>query len=838
MRLSGFLFVFLLLISITSAFGQSKKRPTTIKGTVTDSDGNPVDGVQVTVGSFFTLTDEAGNYELDIYDGDRLIAGFINFAYIPDTVMFSIQKGELKVINKQIKLRTNMLADAEVQDRKSRFEGGVKIDPRTLESYAGTGSAVEGILKSLPGVNSNNELSSQISVRGGSFDENQIYINGIEVYRSFLVSNGQQEGLSIINPNMVENIDFSAGGFEARYGDKMSSVLDITYRKPTEFGLAAEASLLGGSLTYEDRLVNDRLAVLVGGRYRTNQLLLGSLDTEADFRPRFTDIQAYLNYTLTDEWDISFLGNYSKNLYQVIPSTRNTDFGTFQEALRLTVFFDGQEDYDFTTRFGALSAVNRPSNNLELKYTASVFQTTEQEYFDVIGAYRLGELNNNLGSDDFGEISFIRGVGGFQNYARNNLDIIVANAAHDGLLDKGDVSWRWGLKYQYEDIIDRYKEWEMIDSAGYSIPHKPSFGYDSLIVTQDTIIDGQRIPLGGVVYSTLDTSAQNLTLFESYNSSEVVQSSRIMAYVERSQLFERNGHDFFVNLGLRAHYWTFNNQTVVSPRLSFSWHPDGKRDMVWRLASGLYYQPPFYREMRNLEGGLNEDIRAQRSMHFVLGNDYQLKLWNRPFKMVTEVYYKDYNSLIPYDMDNVRIRYRAENNSKGYAAGIDYRINGEFVNGVDSWFSLSLLKVEEDIQGDGAGYVPRPTDQRFSAKVFFQDYLPRDPTFRVSLTGTYATGLPFGPPQAEPKDKDFRIPAYRRVDIGFSKVLKLEGKTYKSKFLNTFSTLYVTLEVFNLLATNNTVSYLWIKDISTAREYAVPNYLTGRLLNLKLVAKF
>ena len=846
LRLSGFLLALSFLISINTAFGQSKKRPTTIKGTVTDTDGNPVDGVQVSVGSFFTLTDEAGKYKLDIYDGDKLIVGFISYAYIPDTVMFSIEKGELKTIDKQIKLLPNMLATAEVEDRKARFEGSVKIDPRTLENYAGAGSAVEGILKSLPGVASNNELSSQISVRGGSFDENQIYINGIEVYRSFLVSNGQQEGLSIINPNMVQNIDFSAGGFEARYGDKMSSVLDITYRKPEEFGLAAEASLLGGSLTYEDRLLDKRLAVLVGARYRTNQLLLGSLDTEADFRPRFTDIQAYLTYTLTDEWDISFLGNYSKNLYQVIPSTRNTDFGTFQEALRLTVFFDGQEDYDFTTRFGALSAVNRPSNKLELKYTASVFQTTEQEYFDIIGAYRLGELNTNLGSDDFGEISFVRGVGGFQNYARNNLDIIVANAAHDGLYDNGNSSWRWGLKFQHEDIIDRYKEWEMIDSAGYSIPHRPSFGYDSLVVTQ---VDTSGRPLGGIVYSTLDTSAQNLSLFESFNSSAAVQSARIMGYVERSQLFEKWGSDFFLNLGLRAHFWTFNNQTVVSPRVSFSWKPGGKkvddgnrekakRDMVWRIATGLYYQPPFYREMRDLEGGINEDIVAQRSIHFVLGNDYQLKLWNRPFKMVTEVFYKDYDNLIPYDLDNVRIRYRAENNSKGYAAGIDYRINGEFVNGVDSWFSLSLLKVEEDIQGDGAGYVPRPTDQRFSAKVFFQDYLPRDPTFRVSLTGSYATGLPFGPPQAEPQDKDFRIPAYRRVDIGFSKVLKLEGKNYKSKFLNTFSTLYVTLEVFNLLATNNTVSYLWIKDISTAREYAVPNYLTGRLLNLKLVAKF
>ena len=325
--------------------------------------------------------------------------------------------------------------------------------------------------------------------------------------------------------------------------------------------------------------------------------------------------------------------------------------------------------------------------------------------------------------------------------------------------------------------------------------------------------------------------------FESFDSDAAVQSSRITAYVERTQLFQKNGNDFFLNLGLRTHYWTFNNQNVISPRASFSWKPDWKRDMVWRFSSGFYYQPAFYREMRDLNGGLNENIKAQQSIHFVLGNDYQLTIWNRPFKMVTEVYYKILDNLIPYDLDNVRIRYRAINNSRGYATGLDYRINGEFVQGVDSWLSMSVLSIQEDIEGDGAGYLPRPTDQRFNAKIFFQDYLPRDPTFRVSLTLIYGTGLPFGPPQAEPKDRNYRLPSYFRSDIGFSKVLKAEGKTYKSKFLNQFKSLWVGLEVFNLLARNNTVSYLWVKDISTAREYAVPNYLTGRLLNIKLVAK-
>lgn len=826
-----FLSFFALLLSLSFfASGQNKKQATIIRGIVSDDEGRPIDGAKVTVGNFYALTFQDGSYSLEIPHGDGQVVYFTSFGYKPDTTVFDIEKGQQLTLNKNIVLIPNILGDVDIVDKKSRFDNQISVKKKEIDVFVGPGSDVEGIIKTLPGVSSYSELSSQYSVRGGNFDENLVYVNGIEIYRPFLISNGQQEGLSFVNSAMVENVDFSAGGFEARYGDKMASVLDITYRQPKEFAMRAEGSLLGGSLTYENLHFNKRLSVIVGARYRTNQLLLGSLDTEGDFKPSYTDVQAYLTYYLTDEWEISFLGNYSRNLYKVVPESRTTDFGTFQEALRLNVYFDGKEDYDFTTRFGALTAVNRPNKNLELKYTASAFQTTEQEYFDVIAAYSLGELNNNLGSDDFGEISYVRGVGGFQNYARNNLDAIVANVAHDGFLDKGEVSWRWGVKFQLEDIIDRYKEWEMIDSAGYSVPHNGSFNYDSLIATG---------PGGGDVYYTLDSARQNLELFESYDSRATVQSYRVMAYVERSQLFERWGDDFFLNVGLRSNYWTFNNQNVISPRASFSWKPDWEKDMVFRLSSGFYYQPPFYREMRDIGGELNKDIEAQRSIHLVLGNDYQLKIWNRPFKMVTELYYKNYDNLIPYNMDNVRIRYTAENNSKGYAAGFDYRIYGEFVQGVDSWASLSLMTIQEDIEGDGVGYVPRPTDQRLNFKIFFQDYLPRDPTFRVSGTVTFGTGLPFGPPQATAEQReDYRLPAYRRVDLGFTKDLILENRTYESKLWNTFKSMYVSLEVFNLFGTSNTVSYLWVKDISTSREYAVPNYLTGRLLNLRLVCEF
>ncbi len=822
------LLLFLLVFLSITAFAQR----TAISGVVKDTDGQPLDGVTVTVGSFYTLTEKNGTYDLKIDDGTNLTVFFTSFGYIPDTTVITIEKNEQKVVNKQLKLLDNVLQGVEITDKRARFDNQINIATKDVEMFVGPGSSVEGIIKTLPGVSSYSELSSQYNVRGGNFDENLVYVNGIEIYRPFLVRNGQQEGLSFINSSMVNDIRFSAGGFEARYGDKMSSVLDITYRQPREFALTTEASFLGGSLTYEDFLLNKRLSVMVGGRYRTNQLLLGSLDTDADFRPQFTDIQTYMTYYLNDEWEISFLGNYSRNLYQVVPSVRTTDFGTFQEALRLTVFFDGQEDYDFTTRFGALTTSYKPSDKLRLQFTASAFQTTEQEYFDVIGAYRLGELNNNLGSDDFGEVAFIRGTGGFQNYARNNLDAIVANLGHNGLYDNGNVTWRWGAKVQYEDIIDQYKEWERIDSAGYSVPHSPT----TTFTFSDTLTDADGNRFGEIIIN--ENPDDSLELFESFNSATTLSSLRLTGFVERAQIFETSKGDLYLNTGIRTHYWTFTNQNVISPRASISFKPNWQTDMVFRFSSGFYYQPPFYREMRNLEGGLNEDIVAQRSIHFVLGNDYQLKIWDRPFKMVTELYYKDYSSLIPYDLDNVRLRYRAVNNATGYAAGFDYRINGEFVKGIDSWASVSIMTVQEDIENDGAGFLPRPTDQRFSAKIFFQDYLPSDPSFRVSLTLSYGTGLPFGPPQATAEERIYRLPDYRRVDIGFTKVFKQEGKVYKTKFLNKFKTMWVSLEVFNLLQTNNTVSYLWIKDISTAREYAVPNFLTGRLLNLKVVAKF
>ncbi len=788
----------------------------TLRGVVRDTKSNPLEEVFVVVGKDYVQTQSNGTFNIVVPAPGTYRIVFSRIGYAPDTTEWKAQPDEVKILNVTLQNDDNVLDAIDLVDYRERLEDKIDLDPKNLEFSAGPTAGVEGLVKTLQGVVSNNEFSSQYSVRGGNFDENLVYVNGIEVYRPFLVRAGQQEGLSFVNPDMVGNIYFSAGGFEAQYGDKMSSVLDITYRKPESFGVRGEASLLGGSLTAEGTAFKDRLAMIGSVRYRTNTILLNSTDTEADFRPRFFDGQAYITYDITDEWRVFFLGNLSSNRYQVVPESRQTNFGTVQEALRLNVFFDGQENYAYQTRFAALGAENKVSDNLRLQFNTSVFQTQEQEYFDVIGLYRLGELDNDLGSDDFGEVKFLRGVGGFQDFARNNLDAIIFTADHKGVYGDKDETWLWGLKYQRDDIIDRYKEWERIDSAGYSIPHTPtSVSFD---------------PNTG---DTIRQYAEGLPLFSSYDSRVSVASNRLMGYLEYIRTWKAKG-DWKVKAGLRSHYWSFNNQTTISPRASISWKPDWKYNWVFKAAGGYYHQPPFYREMRDISGSVNPDIRAQEAIHLVLGSDYEFKAWDRPFKWVTEVYYKDLNYLIPYELDNVRLRYAATNTADGFASGIDFRVNGEFVKGTESWMSFSLYRVMEDLSTDNAGLLPRPTDNRYNFNIFFQDHLPKDPTFRVSLTLTVTGGFPFGPPGADRSQYNFRAPPYQRVDIGFIKILKEEGKD-KGVFgmFGAFKSVWLSLEVFNLLDNQNVASYLWVKD-NQGGQYAVPNFLTSRLVNVKL----
>lgn len=801
---------------LTLTFSLAHAQNVTVSGYVRDMQGRPISEAAVTSGTAGVSSGAEGQYTLRLRRDEPFYVHFRHVSYRSDSILVDPAVGRKQEIDIQLRIMANLIPEVDVEDQTDRFDEIVRIDAKDVTALPGPAQSVEGLIKTLPGVTSNNEFSSQYNVRGGNFDENLVYVNDIEIYRPFLVRAGQQEGLSFVNPDMVSSIEFSAGGFEARYGDKMSSVLDITYKRPTEFGVSAMASLLGGSLAIGGRSKDRKLSYITGARYRTNQILVGSLDTDADYRPRYTDAQAYLTYELKPRWNLGVLTTYSRNFYQTVPETRETDFGTITEALRLTVFFDGQEITQYETFLGALSLEHDLTDQTRLRFIASGFLTDEQEYFDVLGQYRLSELDNDLGSDNFGEEKFERGVGGYLDHARNLLQARVFTLTHKGehRSTDGNTTFFWGAKAQHEYVDDILKEWNLIDSAGYSIPQFPG---DSVF------------------------------LFETIDASNILESWRYQVYGQYSKLWRNEkGQSFSFSGGGRLHYWTVNEQLLFSPRVSISWEPNGEKDMVWRFATGVYYQSPFYREIRDYYGQVNEDVRAQRSIHFVLGNDYEFTAWNRPFKFTTEVYYKHMSDLIPYYIDNVRIRYLAENNAVGYAVGADFRLNGEFVPGIESWASLSVMSIQEDILDDfyiddhgnrvEPGYIPRPTDQRVTFNIFFQDYLPNDPTLKVNLNLVYGSGMPFGAPQSERYQQTARIPDYRRVDIGFSKILVSADKQYETGVFSPFKSLWVGLEVFNLLGIRNTVSYLWVQDIQ-GRPYAVPNYLTNRLLNVKIVAE-
>ena len=810
------LFVVLFLIIQISSIAQ------TIEGKITDFKLNPLAAVNISIidQSGGLISDKDGFYKVNIKANRSHVIAFSFIGYETEKIRVPmLKKGQKYTLNISLEESNTLLDDIIVKDQKSRKNNLSRIKTKHVEVIPGSGGGIESVLKTLPGVSSANELSSQYSVRGGNFDENLVYVNGIEVYRPFLIHSGQQEGLSFVYTDLVGSILFSAGGFSAKYGDKMSSVLDIKYKQPKKTASSLSLSLLGGSAHLEGIGKNRRLSYLLGFRHKSNQYLLSSLDTEAEYVPRFSDLQTYLNYKINTNWDISLLTNISKNQYQMIPQDRNTDFGTFNEALRLTVFFEGQELDKYETYFGALSTRFNPNTKIQLELTGSAFQTFEQENFDILGEYWLYQLDNNLGSDNFGDVAFDRGVGKYINHARNSLDARVINFSHKGNYNDKDISLVWGLKFQNEDINDRISEWTLIDSAGFTLPHP----YDSIGSTSNS---NQQVLMNQILKTDINIS-----------------STRQSGYLEYSQ----DLNNFSLNAGTRSSYWSYNEELLVSPRVSLAYAPNWEKDVVFRLASGIYYQSPFYKELRYPDGRLNNNIESQKSTHYVIGSDYLFYKWGRPFKWITELYYKKLDNLIPYKVDNVRIQYLAENNSKGYATGVDFKINGEFVSGVESWASLSIMQTEEDIIGDSyidengntvePGYIPRPTDQRVNFSLFFQDYIPGNLNYKMHLNMIYGSGLPFGPPKSEKYEDILRIPDYRRVDIGFSAILKSENKRSRVNFMNVFNSAWLSVEVFNLLDINNTISYLWVSDIG-GRQYAVPNYLTRRQVNLKLILRF
>jgi len=793
-----------------------------IEGVITDINNNALNSVNISIinKSNGVTSDLKGQYKINIKANRSHVIAFSSIGYQTEKIRIPmLKKGQNYKLNIILKELNTILKDIIVKDQKSRKSNLSRIKTKHVEVIPGSNGGIESILKTLPGVSSANELSSQYSVRGGNFDENLVYVNGIEVYRPFLIHSGQQEGLSFVNSDLVGSILFSAGGFSAKYGDKMSSVLDIKYKKPKLSNGSVSLSLLGGSAHFEGVNHNNRLSYLFGIRHKSNQYLLKSLDTEAEYTPRFSDLQTYLNYELSTDWNISLLANISKNQYHMIPQNRDTDFGTFNEALRLTIYFEGQELDKYETYFGALTTKYNPNTHLQLQLTTSAFQTFEQENFDILGEYWLYQLDNNLGSNNFGDIAFDRGVGKYINHARNSLEARVINFSHKGNFNNSNTTLDWGLQFQQEDIDDKINEWSLIDSAGFTLPHPT----DSIGLPSNT---NQEVIMNELLKTNINIS-----------------SSRQSGYIQ----YSKDINNLSLNAGTRSSYWSYNEELLVSPRISLAYAPNWEKDVVFRLASGVYYQSPFYKELRYPNGELNEDISSQKSIHYVLGSDYLFYKWGRPFKWITEVYYKKLNNLIPYKVDNVRIQYLAENNSNGYATGIDLKINGEFVSGVESWASLSIMKTEEDIIGDTyidqdgntieAGYIPRPTDQRVNFSLFFQDYIPGNLNYKMHLNMIYGSGLPFGPPKSEKYQDVLRIPDYRRVDIGFSAILKSEKKRSKIKFLNVINSAWISAEVFNLLDINNTVSYLWVSDVG-GRQYAVPNYLTRRQVNLKLILRF
>jgi len=800
------LFILTFFAGMFCNFVLAQSNNATLKGIVTDQNGKPLDMVNIALKDYAlgTSSKRDGAFLLRIPAQKSVVVIFSSLGYtlVTDTIFAKAEEN----ITLKITMQESDLKLAEIVVSQNRREGGniTRIDPKMLDAIVGSSAgAVESLIKTLPGVSSNNELSSQYTVRGGNFDENMVYVNDIEIYRPFLIRAGQQEGMSFINSDMVSTIEFSAGGFDAKYEDKMSSVLDIKYRKPSEFKGSATMSMLGASAHFEDVALKGKLSHISGIRYKTNKYLLGSLDEQGEYDPDFLDIQTYITYQVSPKFDISVLGNVAQNKYRFVPETRETTFGTWDAPLNTKIYFDGQEVDDFQTYLGALSANYHPNVKLNLKFIASAFYTSEKETYDILGDYYLNELERNMSSEEFGDSILNLGVGSFIEHARNYLNATVISFSHRGAFNSEKHLVNWGLKFQHEAIDSKINEWIFRDSTGYSIPYSDS----------------------------------NVGLYYTLNSKNSISSNRVTGFIQDTWSVPLNQGDFYITGGVRFNYWDYNNELLISPRATMTYYPNWKDKISFRLSAGMYYQSPFFKELIFTDGTLNLNPQAQRSYQVVAGSDFVFNAWDRPFRFTSEAYYKYMNRLIPYQVDNVRIRYLPEQEAIGYATGIDMKINGEFVSGVQSWASLSFLRTKEDIFMDGHGYIPRPTDQWMNFSLFFQDYLPGNPSYKMQLSGFYGAGLPTGPPNGQRYQDVFRMPSYRRIDLGFSKVLISEAKQVNRDFLRNITDLWVSLEVFNLLDINNTISYYWVSSIY-GDQFAVPNYLTGRKINLKLTVRF
>lgn len=810
----------LTMLLVTFPAGVWAQESGRVAGRVVGKGGDPLPGVHVHLAgdSGGTATRSDGTFLLILPAGDTVQLVFSSVGYRTETRTLFLPPG--KVVRLEVTLLPSVKAIGAVQVEMHRQQEGTmrQVDVRDLTTLPTATGSLESLLKTLPGVSSRNELSSQYSVRGGNFDENLVYINDIEVYRPFLVRSGRQEGLSVINPDLVESVRFSAGGFSARYGDRMSSVLDITYKTPTRFGGSVSASLLGTSAHAEGRSRNGRLTFLVGGRYKTNRYLLNSLDTRGEYRPNFGDLQGLFTWKASRTVTFEMLGNVAFNHYAFVPVERETAFGTVQDAVALHIYYEGHEDDRFKTAMGAFTVDWHPLPQRRMKWILSAYQTREEERYDIHGYYLLNALDKRIGSETYGDSIMNIGVGSFLEHARNLLDGRILSLRHLGTFERGRQLFRWGLTAKYEVFDDHLREWTLRDSAGYSIPY-----------------DGKKV-----------------NLFHTVTGDNRMTSGRLTGYAEDQYTWRPDSMVVRLEGGIRFHYWSFSGQLLLSPRVMLLFRRRPASPWSWHLAGGIYVQPPLYKEARRPDGTINAGIRAQRSWHLVAGSDHHFRAWGRPFLWTTELYYKGMNDLIPYFMDNVRLVYSGENQARGRAYGIDLKVNGEFVKGVDSWASLSLMRTMEDVLDDSytddegqvhhPGYYPRPTDQLVNFGLSFQDYLPGNPSFRMHLALFYATGLPVRPPNTSRYDQYFRMPAYHRVDIGFSKDLVMKKHGKNEKLSQHLRALRLELDIFNLFGVNNTISYLWINTVNNLSHqsgwYAVPNYLTGRRINFKVTTVF
>ncbi|MEN8794545.1 MAG: carboxypeptidase-like regulatory domain-containing protein [Flavobacteriales bacterium] len=864
----------------------------TIKGMLVDELGiRVVDANIVVEGTEIkSFTDKNGKFDFFVPANTLVTLVFSHITYKKKKLTYLLSEGQVKVIYPVFKYR--VLPEFTVMTKRTdeTIETLINIKGVEIPSIGN----FESRLGSEMGVTMNNELSSGYNVRGGNFEENLIYVNGIEIYRPFLASSGQQEGLSFINSNMVEDIQFSAGGFQARYGDKLSSVLDVTYKKPTETGGSVSLSMLGANLHFEGISENFLWTHVTAARFQSNRYVFGALDTKGEYQPLFGDLQTYLTYTPSEHWEHSFLGNFALNRYQVVPQNRETSFGSINQALRFTVFFDGSELTQYQTFTGAFSSKYTPNDSTELKFIASAFNTYQEEIFDVEGQYFLDELERDPGKENFGDVAFNLGVGGFLRHARNTLDATVTTIAHKGVRRNGNKTLQWGGKAQYDIINDNLKEWDFTDSTGFIAP-RPSdsvgyrdsstqayqnLGFNNVVRAKNRVATGR---LSGYIQNTWRNNSKT-----SYHLAKTIQLKDILITIDTTL----SGYKSLIyTAGVRANFWTFNNEVIVSPRLSLKFRPllyhisdSGeitRRNLALRVATGVYQQPAFYREYRRLDGSLNQNIQAQRSIHLILGADYIFNKWGRDFKLTSEVYVKYMDRVIPYDVDNVRIRYSANNDATAYSTGIDLKLNGKFIEDLESWGTISVMQtrvnlgndvyhtylnsdgdtiipgftnnsVAEDSLAYYPGFLPRPTDQRVSFGLFFQDKMPKTwntekvkwDKFKINLSFIYNTGFSYlkksqlTDPAYQNNSFIPRTPRYLRVDAGFIKDFISED--YKAKEGSRFQNIEqfsISLEVFNLLGIDNTVSYNFVQA-TNGRQYAIPNRLTSRVINIKLIAIF